>query len=218
MHNLKVLFAAGLTALATMASAAPVLIVIDDFSADQGPVSDLTTGDGPVVDVLPGVRTISTNMLSSAVPVGNTVQVVAGILDITNGTGDDSEVILSWDIAAGLIPFGATNVNFTALIIESDGNPTDVEFLLGSTTLLANAIPGNTADEVINFSIDAALIAAGGTLTMKLNGAAGWDLSMDALGISYAPGNPTVPEPASLLLAGLGLMGAGVARRRRKAL
>jgi hypothetical protein len=51
---------------------------------------------------------------------------------------------------------------------------------------------------------------AGGTLTMTVDGDNGWDLSLDSFGL-------TLPEPTSLGLVGLALLGAGVASRRRQA-
>jgi len=213
MITRKLLASAALLAMAGLAQAGSV--VIDDFSADQGPLND-TSADGVAVTSTLGNRTISTNMLSGTAPIQNSVEVTAGVLDITNGTGDDSEVIVSWLIAAGLVPAGSVNVNFSALIVGSDANPTGVEFLLGSTSLLSSAIPGNTANQTISFSIDPALIAAGGTLTMKLNGAPGWDLTMDSFGITFdTPTTPTVPEPATLGLLGLAMLGAAGARRRK---
>lgn len=214
MRTLKLLAAAALAVTAGLAQAGAV--VIDDFSVDQGPISD-TTADGTAVsNTLPGVRTISTNMLSGAAPIQNQVQVTQGVLDITNGTGDDSEVIVSWLIGSGLVPTGSVNVKFSALIVGSDANVTDVQFLLGNTVLLSSIIPGNTANAAIGFDIDPALIAAGGTLTLKINGAPGWDLTMDTFGITYdTPTPPTVPEPATLGLLGLAMLGAAAARRRK---
>jgi hypothetical protein len=43
-----------------------------------------------------------------------------------------------------------------------------------------------------------------------LNGSNEWDLSLDSFGV-------TIPEPTSIALVGLALLGAGVASRRRQA-
>ena len=214
----KSLFAAAALVTALGAQAAPVVVTIDDFSIAQGPVTDTSADAAPVVDTLAGVRTIAVNALSTSLaPITNQVSVTGGILDISNGVGDIAEVIVSWELAAGLVPAGATQVKFSALVLESDPNPTSISFALGGTTLLTAAIPGSTFNEMIGFDIDPALITAGGLLTMRLVGASGWDLGMDTFGISYEQAGPvSVPEPASLALVGLALAGAGFASSRRK--
>ena len=45
---------------------------------------------------------------------------------------------------------------------------------------------------------------------MTFVGDLGWDISIDEIGF-------IIPEPTSLALAGLALLGAGLASRRRKA-
>jgi hypothetical protein len=59
-------------------------------------------------------------------------------------------------------------------------------------------------------AVQQAALNAGGTLTMIVDGGNGWDLSLDSFGFS-------IPEPTSLALVGLALLGAGVASRRRQA-
>lgn len=214
----KLAVLASAAALATAAHAGSV--TIDDFSIAQGPISDTTVDGNAVVDTLAGVRTISISALAELAPLQNSVQVTGGstgILDITNGVGDDSEVILTWNLGAFTFPSDATNYRFSALVIASDGNPTDVEFWLDGNLLLADAIPANTSMETIGFGIDPSLIAGGGELTLKINGAPGWDLALDTFGITYDERQQEVPEPATLALAGLALAGIGAARRRRKA-
>ena len=216
MRTFKAVAAATLIAISGVASAGSVLI--DDFSADQGPVSDTTPGDGGTVSTL-GNRTISNNLLTGVAPFSSSTTVGFGILDIINGGGDDSEVILTWSLAPIVIPAGATNVQFSALILQSDGNPTTLEFLLDGNSLLSDSIPSNTLNQTVGFGVSAAALANGGSLVLKLNGAAGWDLSMDQFGISFTDPviTPTVPEPASLALFGLAALGAVAASRRRKA-
>ena len=62
---------------------------------------------------------------------------------------------------------------------------------------------GLSAAEQLNLS-------NGGILTLRFVGEAGWDMAIDSFGFQ-------IPEPTSLALVGLALLGAGVATRRRKA-
>lgn len=214
MRKLKLVASAALVVMSGMASAGAFLI--DDFSAAQGPVSDTSPGNGATVSTL-GNRTISNDLLTGVLPFSSQTEVTAGILDIINGGGDDSEVILTWTLAPVVIPVGATNVQFSAAILQSDGNPTSLEFILNGNSLLVDSIPSNTLNSPVGFNVSAAALANGGTLVLKLNGAAGWDLSMDQFGISWTDPrvNPT-PEPASLALFGLAALGAFATTRRRK--
>jgi uncharacterized protein YaaW (UPF0174 family) len=75
------------------------------------------------------------------------------------------------------------------------------------------SIPGNTSNLPLSFAVSAAtqnLMALGGNLELVLNGSNEWDLSLDSFGV-------TIPEPTSIALVGLALLGAGVASRRRQA-
>lgn len=214
----------GLAFMALFASATAaqaVTIVIDNFDEDQGvTVSDTTVNSTPVTNtnnmlnpanVIGGSRTISSNLLASVPPVSNSVDVVSGVLDITNGGGEDSEVILSWLLGSNLLPVTATNVSFSLTVLQSDANPTNVEFLLGMTSFGLFNIPGNTTSTTVDFSLSApqiALFNTGGTLRMVLNGAPGWDATFDSLTVTE------VPVPSSLLLLSTGLLVPLVLRRK----
>lgn len=69
----------------------------------------------------------------------------------------------------------------------------------------------------MNFGISSGVLDAGGVLELVVNGTPGWDLQLDAFGLAYndpvVTPNP-IPEPATLALVGLGLLGAGALRRR----
>src|SRR5262249_704351 len=99
------------TALATLLSfstAHAIEIVIDDFSTPQGPISDLVVNGIAVTNLIPLLglpvtnRTLNDNLIASSVPVQNSVEVTAGILDVTNGTGEDSQVMVIWTLTPGL--------------------------------------------------------------------------------------------------------------------
>jgi len=206
--------AAGL--LVSAQASALTVVSIDDFNSGDQLISDLVV-DGVAVTDTNAIRTLSTNLLAAVPPVGNTAQVVAGILDITNGGGDDSEIKVDWTIGALSLPSNAINVGFYFKVLQSDGNPTDLEFLFNSASIQSFSIAPNTMNADLTFGLNAAELAAvsgGGNLTLKINGEPGWDLSVDQFGFSYETPSK-VPEPTTLGLIGLGLAGMAAARKRK---
>jgi hypothetical protein len=211
----KTLLSAAIACSALFGFAAQASTVsIDDFnSGDQS----ITVGAvGTVVSDTNAIRTLTTQLLNTAPPTQSAVEVSYGGLHVTNGGGEDSQVTVSWTLPATRLPAGATNVGFLFTVLASDANATDIQFFLNGTSLSNFSIPGNTANQDLTFGIANGALDAGGTLKMVLNGAVGWDLDLDSIGLSYdLPAGSTVPEPASIALLGLGLAGVAATRRRK---
>jgi PEP-CTERM motif len=223
MRRLSVITAA-VAGLLLASSAHAVLILIDDFDTPDMVVFDQLGGGATVVNspgLLPNGRVVSHELLTgtntligedSKVKIGSTT-FPAGSLEVANASGRDSVVTVTWTIAAGLVPTVAMGTASLAVtVVQSDGNPTSLQLFVNNLSQGTFSIPGNTANDTNYFALSAAAqtaLAGGGSMKLVINGDTGWDMTLDSFGIN-------VPEPGSVALVGLALLGAGAAARRRK--
>jgi hypothetical protein len=189
------------------------LIAIDDFSVNQGPVSDTIVNKIAVTESN-AVRTLSVDLLSARRPIRSQAEVVDGVLDIENGSQEDSQVKVIWTLAAHSVPANARNVAFLFGVVASDANPADMAFKLGGNSIASFAIPPNTDNKALQFDTDAKTLNAGGVLELTINGAPGWDLTLERIGLSFDLLPAAIAEPSVVALLGLGLLGIGLVRGR----
>ncbi len=233
MRRFSAIAAAVVTTFAVGASNAAV-VVVDDFNnpAASASVSDATGNAGGGVTGaamatssgnLATSRTISHEMLTdgdnssgafSFVRVGTGGNIPAGSLVMNNGSTVDSKATVSWTL--GAMPALGSSVSFFFKVLESNiGFPSEnnvLTFTLDGAALTSVNI-GQSGNLDLFVGLNAAQIASlsgGGVLMMTAEGTPGWDLALDSFALQ-------IPEPASLALVGLGLLGAGFASRRRQA-
>jgi hypothetical protein len=146
-----------------------------------------------------------------------------GTLNISVDTGTNGTATVKWTIPAFTLGFPAA-YNFDVIFsgqgsTNDDSVPNNIDFsFVGNTAghnfTLANQTVGAVTTPVAKpFALDAtqaSYLSGGGVLAMTLSGGAAWHLVLDSFSI-------TVPEPTSLALVGLALVGAGFAASRRKA-
>lgn len=224
MKNLSLRLAAAgaLFALSSVASAA--VVNIDNFNSPNVFIADQVGGGATSTtdavrktthELIAGTNTPAG--LGSSVIIG-TLAGQPGSLEIANASGRDSTVTLDWTVAGGLLPANALNIGFFFFVIQSDGNPTSLDFSFGGNPLAHFDIAPNTLNQQVNFGLTAAqvaLVSGGGALKLAINGDLGWDFAADAFGFSFDLPASTVPEPTSLALVGLALLGMGFAARRK---
>jgi hypothetical protein len=58
------------------------------------------------------------------------------------------------------------------------------------------------------------MLNAGGVLALTINGAPGWDLTLERIGLSFDLLPAAIAEPSVVALLGLGLLGIGLVRGR----
>lgn len=139
-----------------------------------------------------------------------------GSLSMANNPGHNSIVDIRWTLASGFVP-AAGPVSFLFNVVFSDSVPVNISYALDAlpfqflTTFNQSVSIGSAVPFGVLLSAgEQANLANGGLLTLRFAGDAGWDLAIDSFGFQ-------IPEPTSLALVGLALLGAGVMTRRRKA-
>jgi hypothetical protein len=229
---MKKIFYAVVATLFMVVPAHAVSIVIDNFLTSQAPVDD-TLVDGTAVTNLIAVaglpvtnRQLSINALAPInLPTQTSTQVVNGNLEVINGVGDDSQVIVTWNLSPGVfgVPLNTiTDAGVRFKVVQSDGNPTSATLAIGATGLGNFPIPGNTVNSTLNFALSTSLVDevnAGGLLRLTLDGVPGWDLALTELDLTFneveQPPPSNVPEPGTISLLGIGLLGLGWVSWRR---
>lgn len=208
-----------------VSSAQALVVVVDDFNSPAGDttVFDADGGGAGIGVYSDAIRTIRTQQVTlggnaggfnSSVSVGSGPSLIPpGTLTVRNATTVTSNVTLEWALTPFIFPL-TSPVSLYFNVYSSDDVTKNITASasfgnIGNYSVGFLAAPG----QQVSFALSAAEVAvlnAGGTFSLTLSGDLGWDISLDEVGF-------TIPEPSVLGLAGLALVGAGLASRRRRA-
>lgn len=223
---------------ATSVSATAIYVIDDFLSAPPNPFSAnlMTQGqastDGPDTYTINGLSFTRTvlfqNIADTSIAYGASINISNGDLKIVNGPTVRSRTTLTYDVSAlkALTPidsWAALGIIFSNGTSSLNGPTTIQGFInnslvggidtsLGTLTLTSYIdATGNIANEVWGGLglLNSQLTGTNDILKFVINGPADYDLTLDQ--IDFA-----VPEPAMLGLFGMGVLGLGIARRRKR--
>ncbi len=223
---------AALAAAFAVTSAQAVILLVDDFGAPSVgiTVADNSGTGASATTLTPSAfsssRTVTHTLITgaaigsndgslSSAKIGGPFNFPAGQLNMANANQVDSNVTIEWTLNAMLVSSPAAF--FFDVVQNNVGTPAapgnKVEAFLDNVSLGSFYKNTNTGG-FVSFALSAGdifnLSSSGTLFRVEFTGDEGWDMSIDTFGL-------TVPEPTSLALVGLALVGAGVASRRRKA-
>jgi hypothetical protein len=218
---------AALAAVFAISSASATTVLIDGF--DYGTFTNLHSPGTNVAALTgsPGIATdrtvtlVTTQTGTGGAQASPSAYVSDSVYSYSSGSLWNGTSTIAWTIpAASFVDNGGPVSLYFDTLFSNSGNPTDPVsnvVVFGGTALggvpITSYLPITSSSVVNQFTLTPGQVTSllvGGTLTATFSGNSAYDIIIDNFGLA-------LPEPTSLALVGLALVGAGIATRRRGA-